>query len=646
LQMKPKSIFNLGLALMLLSGLLAWAGPAQLVRAEGTHYVTPDGNDSADCATPSTPCRTIQRAVEASIQGTYFPGGNVLAASGVYTGAADKWYVVNTYYPVYLSGGWDSSFTEQKGFSIIDGQNEKIGFNFYGNYDARIDHFIIRNGNAGDKAGAGGINVIGSLILSNSIVSHNVGPAGGITSSGILTIKNSSILFNSALLRRGGISVSGTSFVYVINSTIAGNTAPQGGGIFNLNGYGYPIYLNNVTITDNTAQTDGGGIYSTTDQLYGDGAVHMQNTILAGNEGGSTPDCSTGIISDGFNLIQATSGCTITGNTSGNITGIVPDLMPVDENQGYYPLRSTSPAVDAGNPSGCLDPQGNLLDSDQRGAPRLGRCDIGAYEYTPPGPVANLIIISGSGQAAGLLEAFSDPLQLRVLDAMGTPVGEESISFSAPEEGPGGTFEDNGLRTITVETDEGGFTSALFFRANGAVGSYTIEATSLSSGVAADFGLTNLVRVYLPLVLKPDPAAIVDEFPFTDRCGSSYITYNGANMAKMTLCVTGVRIRQDGQMYFDTHWLAEFLDSRVTSIYKNSDAENPNMYITDNLGNRYGHVAVGGAAAQTTYFYPSGPTSAEGWFLFPRAQAGATVFTFHVDDETPPYTIGNLVLAH
>ena len=48
-------------------------------------------------------------------------------------------------------------------------------------------------------------------------------------------------------------------------------------------------------------------------------------------------------------------------------------------------LLSASPAIDAGNPSGCADGQGHLLKTDQRGMPRLdkedsGGCDIGAYE--------------------------------------------------------------------------------------------------------------------------------------------------------------------------------------------------------------------------------------------------------------------------
>jgi hypothetical protein len=56
-------------------------------------------------------------------------------------------------------------------------------------------------------------------------------------------------------------------------------------------------------------------------------------------------------------------------------------LFPLIGSPGYHPLLPGSPAIDAGNPAGCTDHLGNLLNSDQRGVARVGRCDIGAYEY-------------------------------------------------------------------------------------------------------------------------------------------------------------------------------------------------------------------------------------------------------------------------
>ena len=44
-----------------------------------------------------------------------------------------------------------------------------------------------------------------------------------------------------------------------------------------------------------------------------------------------------------------------------------------------------SPAIDAGNPNGCIDVNRHLLKTDQRGMPRPDKedsrgCDMGAYE--------------------------------------------------------------------------------------------------------------------------------------------------------------------------------------------------------------------------------------------------------------------------
>ena len=63
--------------------------------------------------------------------------------------------------------------------------------------------------------------------------------------------------------------------------------------------------------------------------------------------------------------------------------GATPDttLMPAQT----MALLPGSPAIDAGNPSGCTDSVGQLLTTDQRGQPRpdkedTGGCDMGAYE--------------------------------------------------------------------------------------------------------------------------------------------------------------------------------------------------------------------------------------------------------------------------
>ena len=100
--------------------------------------------------------------------------------------------------------------------------------------------------------------------------------------------------------------------------------------------------------------------------------------------------------SQGHNLVQDPSGCFITGDLTGNITGQDPLLGPLADNGGptfTHVLLAGSPAIDSGDDS-VLGPP-HILATDQRGAgfPRLqgAHVDIGAYESAlqpaaPPPP--------------------------------------------------------------------------------------------------------------------------------------------------------------------------------------------------------------------------------------------------------------------
>ncbi|HEY4900437.1 MAG TPA: choice-of-anchor Q domain-containing protein [Terriglobales bacterium] len=75
-------------------------------------------------------------------------------------------------------------------------------------------------------------------------------------------------------------------------------------------------------------------------------------------------------------------------NRPGDLNNIDPLLGPLQYNDGptqTMAIQARSPAIDAGNSSGCIDGQEHLLKTDQRGMPRpdtedkIG-CDMGAYE--------------------------------------------------------------------------------------------------------------------------------------------------------------------------------------------------------------------------------------------------------------------------
>ena len=183
-----------------------------------------------------------------------------------------------------------------------------------------------------------------------------------------------------------------------------------GGGIYNNSG---TLTLTNSTVSGNSSSCAGGGIYNSD-------TVNFKNTIIAGNStGGSAPDCLGTVTSQGYNLVQDTSGCTITGDTTGNITGQDPLLDPLALNApGTTETRALgtgSPAIDAGNPA-APGSGGNACEAtDQRGVARPGgaACDIGAYEVE--------VAVSQTFYRDADSDTFGDPNDSQ--QAIGAPAG-------------------------------------------------------------------------------------------------------------------------------------------------------------------------------------------------------------------------------
>lgn len=298
----------------------------------------------------------------------------------------------------------------------IDANGIDRAIQILGNASTRISRLTIAGGNPSNMLGAGIYVYQGSLTLNLSRIWHNTGTASisvaplianaltildsriqDNSGSGVLIsgnaaglISDSTISGNSTSGSGGGVSNAGE--VTIVNSTISGNnSAYDGGGINTSNGQ---MQLFNVTITNNTSDSDnnsfgnGGGI-----AIGSYATVTFQNTIIAGNfdlsnPGLVVPDCSGVITSQGYNQIQSTLGCGITGDTTGNIVNQSASLGPLQNNGGptfTHALQNTSLAINTGNPNGCLDQNGALLTLDQRGYVRNGRCDIGAYEYASLG---------------------------------------------------------------------------------------------------------------------------------------------------------------------------------------------------------------------------------------------------------------------
>lgn len=89
-------------------------------------------------------------------------------------------------------------------------------------------------------------------------------------------------------------------------------------------------------------------------------------------------------------------------------------------------------------------------------------------------------------------------------------------------------------------------------------------------------------------------------------------------------------------MEFNVVWVVAVMaigDTGRPPLQMNSDTGNTNMYLTDNLGRRYDHIATGGAAALGGALPWGQETTLTGAFVFPPAQPGATGFVFHDDDQ-------------
>ena len=146
--------------------------------------------------------------------------------------------------------------------------------------------------------------------------------------------------------------------------------------------------------------------------------------------------------------------------------------------QYYMPLISESPAIDAGDPGGGSDFQGNPFPTDIRGVLRDAHCDIGAYEYTAPGPASQVYLISGSPQITRVGLVFPNPFEALALDSVGSPAIGSAVTFVAPTSGPSAVFSDTGAisTTLTVIDSSGYITTSLLI-ANELAGKYHVTAS-------------------------------------------------------------------------------------------------------------------------------------------------------------------------
>lgn len=174
----------------------------------------------------------------------------------------------------------------------VDGQNIAgvRPFAIAANTTASMDHLTVSGGHGFGGGFAGGILNGGTLTVSKSTISGNTAYDGGgiYNQLGILTVSNSTINANTASRNGGGVFATRNGSVTITDSTISGNTASKSGGGISLIGditfSAGTLMVQRSTISGNTAISDsGGGI----DLYLNTGQVTVANSTFSGNTAGS-----------------------------------------------------------------------------------------------------------------------------------------------------------------------------------------------------------------------------------------------------------------------------------------------------------------------------------------------------------------------
>ena len=365
-------------------------------------YVDPAGSDGGlvinTCTNPSNPCLTVAHAIAES-------------------GANDVIHIAaGTYSPVKVSVAKSLTFLGAGMHStILDANGTGSVFTISSAVTVTIEDLTIQHGNSGIGTFGGGIyQPFGNLTLIRVELLGNTGDlGGGIYSNGSLSMTDSLVYGNGANLQPsgdgGGLYLNGDGQTYTLtNVTIRDNLAnDDGGGIHDQASFSPSgsLTMTNVTISGNMAKVGAAGEFTNNSytviinstiagnhflQMSGayNGGINDQaqmavyNSIIANNEGSN---CVIGTIStylDSYgNNIDSGSTCQFNNPSIGDHQNTDPKLSGLVDHGGPTPtmaLLHGSPAIDGvtfNAPNSCPA-------TDQRGVARpVGvRCDIGAFE--------------------------------------------------------------------------------------------------------------------------------------------------------------------------------------------------------------------------------------------------------------------------
>lgn len=381
---------------------------AQTPDANGIIYVTPTGNGNGNGSSWPHATSNLQGAINSGATKVFVAIGSY---SAQYLAMKDNVAIYGGFDPVSgivaLSQSRilpNANAVTLQGSVLLGNGEVSVVRNNSVSGTAVLDGFTITGGsaigtpNTINDDGGGILNISSSPTLKNLLIqgNHANGSGGGIsnfnTSSPVMLHV---VIKGNTANRGGGVNNDLYSYPKITNSVIRENTATEGGGVYNVTDASSPMYIGNTLIADNTA-TSGGGIYLV------QGYLEMTNVTIAGNTSGAIHENSgyqyiyNSIIYGG---VSGGSGSYQTSLVEGvNANGLSLSDVFANPSTGDYGLKSSSPAVNAGNNGLFTNLDANT--KDLAGNARVynyvnnGIIDLGAYEFqdNPILPDANAIV--------------------------------------------------------------------------------------------------------------------------------------------------------------------------------------------------------------------------------------------------------------
>jgi len=257
------------------------------------------------------------------------------------------------------------------------------------------------SGNSATNSGGGLWNLFGTVdIKRTSIIDNSAREGGGISNDGTMTIEKAVVKGNSASGLGGGGIMHTFGTLSVKDATLSHNRATgstgNGGAIYQNSNDN--LTLTNVTISNNSAAFFGGGLYHKARYAILTNVTFARNTALAGNaiyEDANVSPMNPGIIQMSNSVVFGSAnncdgpifeslGNNLSAGTCSSLSHATDKHNVSDArmgtlayNGGSFAMETilplpNSPVINAGN---------NCSPQDQRGASRVGVCDIGAVEY-------------------------------------------------------------------------------------------------------------------------------------------------------------------------------------------------------------------------------------------------------------------------